>query len=71
MIKRYGVDNPSKLETFKSLHSVTYKGRKFPRDDIWQQNIVDSKRKNGTLKHSRKTKEKLSSMFSGKIILFI
>lgn len=60
MLLRYGVDNPTKLDKIKSILSKKSTGRKFIRTHQWQRNIIDAKRKNGTLKHTEETKKKIS-----------
>lgn len=59
MIKKYGVDNPMKLNDIKDKVSEKLTGIKQDRTDKWQQNIITSKRKNGTLKHNSETKDKI------------
>ena len=49
-IKKYGVDNPMKLNDIKDKVSEKLTSIKQDRTDEWQQNIITSKRKNGTLK---------------------
>lgn len=60
MLGKYGVDNPSKLDYIKKVISEKNKGKILLRTDEWQNNIIKSKRNNGTLKHSDKTKKKIS-----------
>jgi hypothetical protein len=60
MLDRYGVDNPTKLDSIKKILSEKNKGKILIRTDDWQNNIIESKRKNGTLKHTDKTKKKIS-----------
>jgi hypothetical protein len=59
MLNKYGVDNPTKLYGVKTKISEKLTGIKRFRTDEWQKNIIESKRKNGTLKHSNETKIKL------------
>jgi len=59
MIKKYGVDNPMKLNDIKDKVSDKLTGIKQDRTDEWQKNIITSKRKNGTLKHNLETKNKI------------
>jgi hypothetical protein len=59
MLDKYGVDNPSKLDIVKSKISIGNKGKIVNRGEEWQNKIIDSKRKNGTLKHSDETKAKI------------
>lgn len=59
MLNKYDVDNPSKLDIVKVKISIGNKGRIVDRDIEWQNKIIDSKRKNGTLKHSDETKTKI------------
>lgn len=58
---KYGVINPSKLESVKNKISQSNKGIKKNRTVEWQKNIINSKKKNGTLKHSNETKVKISN----------
>jgi len=60
MLDKYGEDNPSKLDSIKKILSEKNKGKILVRTDKWQNNIIESKRKNGTLKHTDKTKKKIS-----------
>ena len=60
MLYRYGVDNPSKIDSIKRKISNGNKGKIVKRNDEWQNKIINSKRKNGTLKHSNNTKIKIS-----------
>ena len=64
MISKYGVDNPMKLDSVKNKVSNKLTGRKRERTDEWQKNIIDSKRANGTLKHTEETKNKISMMLN-------
>jgi hypothetical protein len=57
--ERYGVKNISKLDSIKEKISVGNKGKTSNRSQKWQQNIIQSKRNNGTLKHNDKTKGKI------------
>jgi len=59
MLLKYSVDNPLKLENIKEIVSKKNKGRKLPRTDEWQNNIIKAKRDNGTLKHTDETKNKI------------
>lgn len=61
MLDKYGVDNPTKLDSIKKILSKKNKGKVLVRTDEWQNKIIESKRKNGTLKHSDKTKKKISN----------
>jgi hypothetical protein len=61
MVDKYGVDNPMKLNKIKNKVSDRLKGIKRPRTDEWQQNIIESKRKNNTLSHSVETKDKIKN----------
>ena len=61
MLDRYGVDNPTKMESVKKVLSVKHTGVKKPRSEEWQMNIIESKRKNGNIKHSEETKNKISN----------
>jgi hypothetical protein len=60
MLNKYGVDNPTKLDEIKDKVRVKLSGSKLNRTDEWQKNIIDSKRKNNTLKHNAETKNKIS-----------
>lgn len=57
--ERYGVKNISKLDSIREKISVGNKGKITNRTQKWQKNIIESKRNNGTLKHSDKTKDKI------------
>jgi hypothetical protein len=59
MLNKYGVDNPTKLSSIVSKIRNKLIGTKKNRTKEWQRNIIESKRKNGTLKHSENTKEKI------------
>jgi hypothetical protein len=59
ILEKYGVSNPSKLDSVKTKISIGNKGKTVDRDSQWQNKIIDSKRKNGTLKHSNETKSKI------------
>lgn len=59
MIKKYGVDNPMKLNDIKDKVIYKLTGIKQDRTDEWQQNIILSKKRNGTLKHNSETKDKI------------
>jgi hypothetical protein len=61
IFKKYGVRNPTKLDSVKNKISESNKGLKKQRTDEWQKNIIDSKRKNNTLKHSSETKIKITN----------
>lgn len=56
----YGVPNAALLPRVRKLISKANKGRKAPRTSIHQQKIIASKKKNGTLGHTEKTKRKIS-----------
>lgn len=56
---KYGVTNPSMLDSVKTKISIGNKGKIVDRNEEWQNKIIDSKRKNGTLKHSNATKSKI------------
>jgi len=60
MLDKYGEDNPAKVRSFKEIISSKNKGKKVVRDEIWQKKIINSKKNNGTLVHTKKTKEKIS-----------
>jgi hypothetical protein len=59
-LEKYGVNNPSKLDSVKNKISEGNKGKIVIRDFNWQNKIIEAKKKNGTLKHSIKTKKKIS-----------
>lgn len=59
IFKKYGVNNPTKLDLVKNKISLAHKGVKKERDDEWQKNIIEAKRRNGTLKHTDETKRKI------------
>ena len=61
ILERYGLFNISQLESVKEKISVANKGRIVNRNYEWQKKIIDSKRQNGTLKHSNKTKQKITT----------
>ena len=61
MLKRYGVDNPAKIEEVKNILSSKMTGKKQTRTLDWQNKIIESKRKNGTLSHKEETKLKISN----------
>jgi hypothetical protein len=58
-LERYNVENPSQLNWVKEKISKAGLGKKHPRSKEHQQKIIESKRKNGTLKHSQETKNKI------------
>lgn len=58
-ILKYGVTHPSMLDYVKTKISIGNKGKIVYRDEEWQNKIIDSKRNNGTLKHSDETKSKI------------
>ena len=60
LLEKYGYDNSAKIPSVKLKLSNLLKGRKFTRNENWQNNIIKSKIKNNTLKHSDKTKDKIS-----------
>jgi hypothetical protein len=60
MLLQYGVDNPSKINTIKEKISKSNTGKKTPRKPNQQEKIIQSKAKNGTLKHAEETKRKIS-----------
>lgn len=61
IIQKYGVDNIAKLDEIKKKISNTSSGRKAPRANILhQQKIIESKRNNGTLRHRKESKIKIS-----------
>jgi len=64
LLLKYGYDNPSKIPASKLKLSVLSKNSKKTRTDEWQQKIINSKKINGTLNHSEKTKKKLSDSLS-------
>lgn len=60
MVEKYGVDNPLLIADVVEKLSKKRKGRKHPRDEEWQEKIIESKRRNGTLKHTKEAKRKIS-----------
>lgn len=60
MLEKYGVDNPSQLEEVKKMLSAASKGKARPRVEGQQDSIISSKRRNGTLAHTKETKIKIS-----------
>lgn len=61
LIKKYGVNNPSKLDSVKNKISINNKGKILNRTVEWQNKIIDTKRKNNNLKHSNETKTKITN----------
>jgi len=59
MMEKYGVDNPSKIDEIKEILSKKITGRKNPRKLDQQEKIINAKRKNGTIRHSKETIEKI------------
>jgi len=60
IVKRYGVSNITELESIKDKISSGNKGKILNRDHEWQKKIIESKKRNNTLKHSDETKQKIS-----------
>lgn len=60
MLEKYGVENPAQLPGFAEKVSRALTGKPRPRKEGQQEAIIESKKKNGTLKHSEETKKKLS-----------
>ena len=56
---RYGVDNPTKIKEIRNKISVSNTGKKMIRKSEHQQKIINSRKRNGTLKHTNETKEKI------------
>jgi hypothetical protein len=61
MLEKYGVENFAQLEDSKIKCSKIHKGTKKPRTKGHQMKIIESKRKNGTLKHTKNTGKKISN----------
>lgn len=61
MLDKHGVDNPSKLDSVKKVISEKNKGKRLTRTNEWQCNIIESKRNNGTLKHTDEAKTKITN----------
>jgi hypothetical protein len=61
MLNKYGFDNPTKISHIKDKMSKSLTGKKQNRTEEWQKNIINSKKKNGTLKHTDETKNKISN----------
>jgi hypothetical protein len=61
IFNRYGVRNISNLDSVKNKISIGNTGKKSIRNVEWQNKIINSKRKNDTLKHSNDTKIKISN----------
>jgi hypothetical protein len=62
MIERYGVDNPAKLDEVKKVISSKSKGRPISaRSPEHVKKIIESKRKNGKLKHTKSVRTKISN----------
>jgi hypothetical protein len=59
-LQKYGVNNPMKVDEIKNKVIDKLTGSKLERTDEWQKNIIESKRKNNTLKHNNETKNKIS-----------
>ena len=59
MIDKYGVSNWGETDEARSALSDRMSGSKRARSDDHQRKIIESKRRNGTLKHTEKTKEKI------------
>jgi hypothetical protein len=59
MIEKYGVDNPTKINEVKEKLSKKFTGRKTPRKPGQQEKILAAKRKNGTMRHTKETIEKI------------
>ena len=60
VLRKYGVENISHLEEVKMILSKKSKGRKQPpRRKEHSKRIIESKQKNGTLKHSNSTRSKI------------
>lgn len=60
MLKKYGVSNWAQTQTGKKHLSKIHKGSKKPRSIIHQKKIIKAKIKNKTIKHTEKTKLKIS-----------
>jgi hypothetical protein len=60
MMERYGVANCSQIPEISEKISKSNKGKVCPRTSDHQQKIVESKRQNGTNKHTDDTKKKIS-----------
>jgi hypothetical protein len=63
-LEKYGVKNISSLDSTKDAVRKKSKGSKKPRTSEWQKKIIESKRRNGTIKHTQKTKEKISEILN-------
>lgn len=61
MLIKYGEDNPMKIADFQDKVRIKMTGKKVNRSDDWQEKIINSKRKNGTLKHTKETKAKITN----------
>ena len=59
MMEKFGVDNPSKMIEVSLRISESNKGKKSPRTEEWQKNIINSKKRNGTIYHNEITKRKI------------
>jgi hypothetical protein len=57
---RYGVKNVAELEIIKNKISISNQNKIKSRTPEWQENIINSKRTNGTLNHNNLTKKKIS-----------
>ena len=58
LMKRYGVTNPYNIDDVRGRK----RNYKYKRTSEHQQKIIDAKRKNGNLKHTQKTKNKIQKM---------
>ena len=61
---KYGVTNTSSLPIIKEKISKSNTGIKRPRSKEWQQKIINSKIKNGTITHTQITKDKISNILN-------
>ena len=59
MLGKYGVDNPTKITEVRKKISEKNIGKKAPRSAEHQKKIIESKRKNGTICHTKETIEKI------------
>lgn len=67
MLDRYGVENASQLPEFAETVSKALTGKPRPRKEGQQEAIIESKRRNGTLKHSEETKKEFSEVVKNRL----
>ncbi len=60
-LARYGVDNPTKTTEIKNKIVISNTGKLRPRKEGQQEKIIETRRRNGTLKHTKETKEEIKN----------